>query len=60
MIDQYSHAEESMNSAWLRAVDDALTNNASSFTVLAIDELMEPDGLLVKLRAKGYVVDEPR
>ena len=33
--------------------------NDSSFAVLPIAELLKPDGLLAKLRAKGYTVQDP-
>jgi hypothetical protein len=57
---QFSQVDASVDSAWLLAADNALANNVSSFAVLAIAELLAPDGLLAKLRAKGYVVEEPQ
>lgn len=57
---QFSQIAASLDSAWLLAADGALGNNLSSFAVLAIAELLEPDGLLAKLRAKGYAVEEPQ
>jgi len=57
---QFSQIDTSMNSAWLIAAENALAGNVSSFSVLRIDELLRPDGLLAMLRAKGYAVEEPQ
>lgn len=48
-----------MNQAWLAAAENALTSNASTFAILPINELISEDGLLSKLRAKGYEIREP-
>jgi hypothetical protein len=57
---QFSRVDASMDGVWLLAAENALASNVSSFSVLGIDELLQPDGLLAKLRAKGYVVEEPQ
>jgi hypothetical protein len=57
---QFSRVDASMDSVWLLAAENALASNVSSFSVLGIDDLLQPDGLLAKLRAKGYVVEEPQ
>ena len=44
---------------WLQTVDAALAVNTSSFATLPMTEILEPDGLLSKLRAKGYDIVEP-
>jgi hypothetical protein len=44
---------------WLDAVENALATNASTFAILPITELLAEDGLLSKLKAKGYEVREP-
>jgi TraB/PrgY/gumN family len=44
---------------WLTAAEAALANNSSTFAVLNITELLTPSGLLEKLRAKGYGIEEP-
>lgn len=46
-------------SAWLEAVDGALTEHRNTVAVANIDELMRPGGLLQQLRARGYAVTEP-
>ena len=45
---------------WMQTVDAALTANANSFATLPMTELLEPDGLLSKLRSKGYEIVEPQ
>ena len=44
---------------WLAAADAALTANRSSFAVLPVRKLLEPDGPLASLQAKGYTVLAP-
>ncbi len=44
---------------WLESVDRALVNNESTFAVLPLRELLNDEGLLARLREKGYVVEEP-
>lgn len=44
---------------WLGAIDAALHANVSTLAVLPIGEFLGADGMLAKLRAKGYEVIEP-
>jgi len=44
---------------WLDAAENALATNASTFAILHIGELLAEDGLLSKLKAKGYEIREP-
>jgi hypothetical protein len=55
----YQDIPRRMADAWLAAVDTALAKNKSTFAVMQINELLKADGYVAKLRAKGYVVDEP-
>jgi hypothetical protein len=48
-----------VNQVWLDAAENALARNASTFAVLPINELLAEDGVLSKLKAKGYDVREP-
>jgi hypothetical protein len=43
---------------WLAAAEQALRENATTFAVLPISQLLQPDGLLQRLVARGYVVEE--
>lgn len=48
-----------MNQMWLDAAERALAANASTFAVLPINELVAEDGLLSRLKERGYAVREP-
>ena len=45
--------------AWLAAVEDALARNTSSVAVLGIEQILKPDGYVSRLRARGYVIEDP-
>jgi uncharacterized protein YbaP (TraB family) len=45
--------------AWLDAADKALQENAVSFATLPMSRLLDADGYLAALAAKGYVVEAP-
>lgn len=51
---------EQSEAQWLAAADAALTANRSSFAVLPVRKLLEPDGPLASLQAKGYTVLAPQ
>ncbi len=51
--------ENHMDEAWLRAVDEALAQNPQSFAVMKMREVLNPNGLLARLRARGYTVTGP-
>jgi hypothetical protein len=44
---------------WLGAADAALAANAQSFAVLPMHALLDPDGYLAALQARGYTVTAP-
>ncbi len=48
-----------IEAAWINAVDAALAKNAVTMASLSMRTLLEPDGYLAKLKAKGYVIEEP-
>jgi soluble cytochrome b562 len=45
---------------WVAAAQKALEKNRSTFSVLPVDQVFRKDGAVEKLRALGYVVEEPR
>lgn len=51
--------EAQVEARWLGAAEKALANNAVTFAVLPMRELLKPDGYIAKLQAKGYVVEAP-
>ncbi len=48
---------EKLEAEWLAAVDNALTNNQSTFAIVGIPEILKKDGAIAKLKAKGYRVE---
>lgn len=48
-----------LENTWLAAAEKALRENETTFAVLPIGELLRDDGLLQRLIAKGYAVEEP-
>ncbi len=54
-----SDVAQQLERKWLSAAEAALANNASTFAVLPIGELLKTDGYLAKLQAKGYIVQAP-
>ena len=48
-----------LEAAWLAAARKALADNATSFALLPMDELLSSSGYLAKLKAQGYAVEAP-
>lgn len=44
---------------WLDAADKALARNRITFSVLPLRHLLDADGLLARLRARGYLIEAP-
>jgi hypothetical protein len=44
---------------WLQTAEEALDHNASSLAVLPVSLLLQSRSWVDRLRAKGYVVEEP-
>jgi hypothetical protein len=57
--EQFERARGQLQDLWLGAAAAALDKNASSFAVLPITIFLQEDGLLDRLRAKGYAVQDP-
>ena len=55
--DEAAQAAVKRRENWLAAAEAALAENASTFAVLGVDDLVEPGGLLAELVAKGYAVE---
>ena len=45
--------------AWLAAAEHALATNQTTFATLGVGDLLRSDGLLARLRERGYDVREP-
>jgi uncharacterized protein YbaP (TraB family) len=48
-----------LESAWLAAAETALTNNQTTFATLPMHRVLEANGYLAALKARGYRVEEP-
>jgi hypothetical protein len=48
-----------IEATWLAAADAALAANAQTLAVLPMRDLLAPDGYLVALQARGYVIAAP-
>jgi hypothetical protein len=55
----YTDWPERRAAAWVAAVDEAFASNASSVAVLSIEQILRADGYAARLRAKGYLVEDP-
>ncbi|HEV8695835.1 MAG TPA: TraB/GumN family protein [Lysobacter sp.] len=51
--------ENETRKVWLSAAESALDNNAVSFAVLPMSQLLKSDGYLAALQTKGYAVEAP-
>ncbi len=51
--------QERLATLWLDTADTALDRNRSSFALLSLRNLLSDDGLLARLRARGYSVEAP-
>lgn len=51
---------ERARQAWLASVEKALAANSSTFGILELKDLLDPQGPLAELRAKGYTVEPPK
>lgn len=51
--------EARMREAWLAAAERSLTANTSTFATLGIKRILEPNGVIAELQAKGYLVEAP-
>ncbi|MET0319698.1 MAG: TraB/GumN family protein, partial [Duganella sp.] len=48
-----------MREAWVAAAEKALAANPSTFATLQLVDMLDPQGYLAALQAKGYVVEKP-
>lgn len=52
--------DEVRKRGWLQEAERALRDNRRTMAVVLMSELFEPEGYLAALRARGYVIVEPR
>jgi hypothetical protein len=58
--DQYEKAHQQISELWLSTAEVALDKNVSTFAVLPITVLLKQDGVLDRLKARGFAIEEPR
>jgi TraB/PrgY/gumN family len=49
----------SLTESWVRAAEQSLERNASTFSLVPMQDIVGPDGYIARLRAKGYEISEP-
>jgi len=58
--DRLEHLRLQLMDVWLEAAEHAIESNDSSFAVVPITELLAEDGLLDRLRSRGFEVKDPQ
>lgn len=51
--------EARLREAWLTAAERSLATNTSTFATLGIKKILEANGVIAELKAKGYLVEAP-
>jgi hypothetical protein len=49
-----------MRQKWLAGAEKALATNASTFALLQMKDILDPNGVIAALAAKGYTVEQPQ
>ena len=55
----FGNVQERVRMQWLDIAEKTLRDNAESFALLPVDQMLAPDGYLVRLQARGYEVEAP-
>jgi hypothetical protein len=55
----FQAAEARLKALWVANAEAALARNESSFALLSMKDLLNPQGLVAALAAKGYTVEQP-
>lgn len=51
--------KQRIRETWLAAAEKSLAANRSTFSMMSVSQIMNPDGLVAALQAKGYKVEDP-
>jgi hypothetical protein len=57
--DEFGTLAERMTAVWLANVESALAANDVSVVLMALDDIVNEEGSLAQLRARGYTVESP-
>lgn len=55
----FQSMEQRMRESWLSAAERALAANRSTFAVLQLRDIVDPDGYIAALKTRGYSVQPP-
>jgi len=55
----FQAVEARMRDAWLASAEKSLAANASTFAILPLKDILDPNGFMTALQARGYQVDTP-
>lgn len=55
----FQDVEARLKENWLAAVDTALATNKTTFAILSLKNILDPNGYIAALKAKGYQVEDP-
>jgi hypothetical protein len=53
----YDDLRQRSGQKWLSAAEEALSRNTTTFAMLPVNEVLDPDGLVAQLEARGYSVE---
>lgn len=56
----FQRVPERLRASWLKAAQQALADNSSTFAVLRMKDILDPKGYLAELQAQGYTVESPK
>ena len=51
---------DKVHALWLESAEKSLATNQTTFAIVPFVKLTRPDGYLAMLRAKGYLIEEPK
>lgn len=55
----FKDVPQHVEATWLAAVDRVMSSNAQTFALLPMEDILSSNGLLAKLKARGYSVEAP-
>jgi hypothetical protein len=56
----FQHLPERIRANWVKAAEKSLADNASTFALLPMKDIVGPASYLADLQAKGYTVESPK
>lgn len=56
---EFKNMKARAQAMWVASAEKALAANASTFAVLKIEDIFDPQGVIAALAAKGYAVEQP-